>query len=134
MAELLIDPDVEAFLVEWLPTQLATLGVEAKADAHKGSPKALGPHIQVRRLGGRRNNRVVDRARVWLICEGPDASGLAKLVRALINSLPRQRLTDLVVYRVEEVSGISNMPGLHQSSARYGQTFEIYTRSKVLSA
>lgn len=133
MAELLTDPDVEAFLVSWLPAKLALLGITAKVTATKPSPKVLGPHVIVRRVGGRRAERVVDRARMLIICEGPNPWSTASKVRALINSLPRQGLTNPIVYRVDEISGIAHMPGL-QNTVRYSQTFEIYTRSTVLSA
>lgn len=136
-AEVIVFPDAEALLVDYLTAELAAHG---EADVHVAvtmpNPRP-NRCVLVPRLGGARRNLVVDAATIGAECWGTsetDAQGLAQLVRGLLAALPGRVLDGTPVYRVEELGGPVNLPDPVSGQARYTLTVAVHVRGRALPA
>lgn len=130
MTEVIVFPDVEKLLTDWLPAQLADYGHAVHVGTSVPNPR---PAIFVRILatGGQRNNLVQDAPTVvyeaWAAKE-TDAVTVAQLTRALIVSLAGQTVGGVMVYRVNEFASPASLPDPLSSQTRYTGTVSILLR------
>ena len=129
MTEVIVFPDAEQILGDWLAAQLTTQGLTVPVSTRPPDPRPTR-FITLRRVGGARANLVTDAALISIESwaeQGSAALVLAQLVRGLLLSAPG-RLSTATVYRVREASGPGNLPDPVSEHARYTQTFEVRLR------
>lgn len=130
MAEVIVFPDAEQVLGDWLSAQLAALGDDTAVSTRAPDPRP-GRFVVLQRTGGPRTSLVVDAPQITVECwadEESAASDLAQLVRALLISASGMRTAGTTIYRVREASGPGNLPDPVSPQARYTQVFEIQLR------
>jgi hypothetical protein len=119
-------PDVEAELVGWLT---ATVGVPTSTRVPNPRPDRW---VRVMRTGGPRSSLNVDGAQItfeaWDVTS-PDAAGLARQVRSVVNALAGQTVGGMLVVRVEEFAGPANLPDPHSETPRYSWTAAVHARA-----
>lgn len=129
MAELIVFPDVEKLLIDYLTPRISCHVGDAVPN-----PRPV-EFVTINRHGGPRRNLVVDSAQIGVECWsdlGSHASDLAQLVRAHFNSLSGQVLSGVQVYKVREFAGPANLPDSRSSQSRYVQTFGVDVRGTAL--
>lgn len=134
MAEVIVFPDLEGLLVEYLSEALAVRGESAEAAITVPDPRP-DRFVLVPRIGGVRRNLVVDAATIAVECwarTDAQAAALAALVRGLVGVLPSQRLNGVPIYRVDEYSGPANLPDPRTAQARYTFTVAIAYRGTAI--
>lgn len=129
MPDVIVFPDVEQIIGDWLADQLAARGIDAPVGTRAPDPRP-GRFVVVQRTGGPRANLVTDAPLIivesWADQEGA-AHDLAQVVRGLLHTAPG-RVPAATVYRVQETGGPGNLPDPVSPQARYTQTFEIRLR------
>jgi len=129
VAELIVFPDVEQLLIDYLTPSLA---VPVGTAVPNPRPTSF---VTVNRFGGPRRGLVVDDAQLgfeyWAERES-QAAQLAQLVRAHINALQGQRVNGVQVYRVREFAGPANLPDPLSGQPRYVQQFGVQVRGTAL--
>jgi hypothetical protein len=129
VTEVIVFPDVEQILGDWLAEKLAARGSDVPVGTRAPDPRPAS-FITLKRTGGPRANLVTDAALItvesWADQESA-AHDLAQLVRGLLNSAAGQ-VTAATVYRVRETAGPGSLPDPVSPQARYSQTFEIRLR------
>jgi len=130
MAEVIVFPDLENRLVDYLAAALAERGDPAAVSVTVPNPRP-SRFVLVPRIGGVRRNFVVDSATIAVECwddTDAGAADLAALVRGLVGALPGQVLDGVPVYRVDEFAGPANLPDPRSAQARYTFTVSISYR------
>lgn len=136
MTEIIVFPDVEALLCDWLPAQLAAhRAVAVPVSTRVPSPRP-GEFVRVLRTGGVRGGvLILDNPTVtleaWAQTETA-AEALIQLVRGLVNSLPGQMVDGTTFYRVAEFSGPGNLPDPESAQIRYTYSASILLRGSAL--
>lgn len=127
--EVIVFPDAEQVLGDWLAEQLAARGYDVQVGTRPPDPRPAS-FVTLQRTGGPRANLVTDAPLItvesWADQESA-AHDLAQLVRGLLNSAAG-RVTAATVYQVRESGGPGNLPDPVTAQARYTQTFEIRLR------
>jgi hypothetical protein len=129
MGEVIVFPDVEAVVVDFLAEHLSAAGVTIPVSTRVPSPRPAR-FVRVMRTGGAASSIVTDAAQVTVESYGGSESStvvLAQFTRGLLRSMPG-RVSAPVIYRVDEAGGPSNFPDPLTAQTRYSQTFVIYTR------
>ena len=129
MAEVIVFPDAEQVLCDWLEPALAARGTAVPVTTRVPSPRPAR-FVRVIRTGGVRATLVTDAPQVTVESfAGTEAAAaaLAQLCRALLNAAPGQ-VAAAVVYKVVELAGPQNLPDPLTDQIRYTQTFEIHLR------
>lgn len=130
MSGVVIFPDVEALLVDYLTAEFAGRGVDASAHTQIPADRPAR-FVTIPRVGGPARNRVVDMATISVDSWGDrpkDAHDLAQLVRMLFHRLPGMVLDGYPVYRVTEFTGPGNLPDNQSRQSRYTQSFSVFVR------
>lgn len=132
MTEVIVFPDAEQVLGDWLAAALAARGHTVPVGTWPPQPRP-SRFVTLQRTGGTRANLVTDAPLLTVECWadlGSTASDLAQLVRALLNSAAGQ-VGAATCYRVRETAGPGNLPDPVSEQARYTQTFEIRIRGSA---
>lgn len=128
--DVVIFPDIEELLVEYLSAELLEMGVGVPVLTQIPAQRPES-FVSVPRVGGPRRNQVVDAATIsadsWAL-RPKAAHDLAQVVRGLIGALPGQSLGGYPIYRVTEFTGPGNLPDPRSQHARYTQAFSILIR------
>jgi hypothetical protein len=126
---LIVFPDAEQLLCDWLRTSLLNRGYNVPVTT--SVPATRPPSfVRLMRTGGARRTLVSDAAQITVESFAAKESAalmLATMCRALIHAAPGQ-LAAAMVYRVEELAGPQNLPDPTTTQARYTQTFEVHLR------
>lgn len=130
MTEVVIFPDAEGLIVDWLPGELADRGRTVTVSTRVPNPRPA-EFVRVLRVGGPQHNLVQDRPTLvieaWATTESAAAS-LAELSRALIKSTAGTVIGGVMVYRVDEFGGPANHPDPDSAQARYVVTLSMLLR------
>jgi hypothetical protein len=130
MTQVVLFPDAEQLVCDWLPAQLTANSRTAPVVTRVPSPRPA-EFVRVLRAGGPQLNRVQDQPTLvieaWAARESLAAS-LAELARGLLKSLEGQRVGGVMVYRVAEVGGPVNLPDPDSAQARYVLTLSMLLR------
>lgn len=134
MPELIVFPDVEELLTEYLPSKLAELGYDVPVST--AIPvKRPDTFVTVPRRGGTARNLVSDQATIGVECwsTSPKAAyELCQVVRAVIRALRGTSDLGVPVYRIQEYNGPTNLPDSVSTHARYTYTVVIQVRGHAL--
>lgn len=128
MGELVLFPDVEAYLAGVLPTFPDLAGVPVKTRVSNPRPPTF---IRVTRVGGQRRDLITDLASVVVQTWAPtedQAALLAKKTRAALGSLSASDHGGVFVQRSEEVTAPEWFPDPASGTPAYQMTFQIQTR------
>lgn len=127
----LLFPDATAVVIDALDADLAD-PVHAKVPATRPAR-----FYRVLRTGGPRRNLVVDGAQItvesWAESD-EDAQGMAQEARGILHTLPGQVIGDVLVCRVDELSGPANLPDPLSDQPRYTQSFSVALRGSAASS
>lgn len=121
-------PDVELMLTGWLRTALAGPRVVRRLPANL---EQVLPLLQVTRVGGGRQQQVLDRPRVdfdYYALSDEAASDGARLVESLLPTLRGVTTGGGTVGRVDIESGASWRPDWNERVRRYGLTAVLLVR------
>lgn len=129
--EVIVFPDVEQLLVEWLPGRLQAAGITVTVVTAVPSPRPA-EFVRVLRVGGTAAEFYRDRATMlveaWAGLESR-AYEIAAVCRGLINALPGFDIGGYPpVYKVEEASGPANLPDPTSAQHRYTATYALHVR------
>lgn len=133
VAELIVDPDAETVLVDYLAGELSGRPDYATALVATRKPATMPPlMVRIMRTGGPRADLVQDAPQLTVDAYGEteeDASGLATICRALIQAGALQGYMGATpIGTVREFSGPSNMPDPQTSRIRYTATYVVQMR------
>jgi hypothetical protein len=133
MTEVLVFPDVEAAVIDYLKTQLAAFTTTAVVVNMIPKPR---PHrmVKVNRTGGVRLDLVREQAQITYECwdtKPETAHDLAQVVRGLLWAMP-DRYQAVVTYKVTDLGGPSDLPDPDTALPRYTGTVLITTRGNAL--
>lgn len=130
MTEVIVFPDAEGLICDWLPGELADRGRTVTVSTKVPNPRP-SEFVRVIRAGGPQLNLVQDRptliVEAWAATESAAAS-LAELSRALIKSTAGTVIGGVTVYRVDELGGPNNNPDPDSAQARYTVTLSMLLR------
>lgn len=130
MTEVVVFPDVEGLVCDWLPAELAARSRTVTVSTKVPNPRPA-EFVRVIRTGGPQLNLVQDQptlvVEAWAATESAAAS-LAELARALLKSTAGQQVGGVMVYRVDEIGGPQNLPDPDSAQARYVFTLSILLR------
>lgn len=135
MREVIVFPDIEQLLVDWLTEHLPEYGytVPVSTQIPDERPESF---VTVPRVGGPRRNLVVDSPTIscdsYAIRPKP-ALELAQVVRGIIHAAAGQVLGGYQVYRVTEFTGPGNLPDNRSAHSRYTQAFSILVRGHAVA-
>lgn len=134
VGEVIAFPDIEDLLQQYLTAALAARG--DTATVHISVPTTRPDRfVLVPRVGGIRQNLVVDAATIGVECWAStpgQAFGLVRLVRALLGSAAGTVVGGVQVYRVTEAGGPANLPDPLSQHARYILTVEVAVRGAAI--
>ncbi len=129
-------PDVEAIVVAHLKQELTARGDTAAVST--GIPASRPPRlVRVGRTGGAQRDAVTDMPQVLIECwdtRTNTASGLARLVRSLIQALPVNATYGGQVRHVSEFGGLTFYPDPLSGSPRYQFAVQLNIRGNALEA
>lgn len=131
MAQPILFPDVAAEVGAWLREQL-----NVDTDTRVPNPRP-DEWLMVRRVGGPRRDLVIDDATLaieaWSVSDA-NSHDLAQLARAYLIAMVGETVGDsLFVYRVDELSGVANLPDPESTQSRHTFTVAVTVRGVVLS-
>lgn len=133
MTEVIVFPDVEAVLIDYLGDALAGRGVNVPVVTAVPSPRP-DRFVRVERTGGPISSLfLLDNPTVAVEAWGSsesDAAELIGLVRGLLHAMPGE--DDAPVYRVAEFSGPGNLPDPTSGQHRYSFTASLLVRGSAL--
>lgn len=134
MTEVILAPDAEQLVCDWLQPELAARGRDVPVGTRVPNPRPA-EFVRVVQSGGDRLNIV--QVRPTLLVEGwasteSAARSLTELARGLIRSMPGQQIAGVMVYRVDELGGPSNLPDPDSAQARYTLTLSLLVRATAL--
>ncbi len=134
--ETVVFPDVEAIVVAHLKQELAARGDTAAVST--GIPSSRPPRlVRIRRTGGAQRDAVTDLPQMLVECwdtRSDLASGLGRLVRSLIQSLPWDATHGGRVRHVFEMGGLTYYPDPLSDSPRYQFLVQLNVRGDALEA
>lgn len=137
MSEVIVAPDVETLLIQYLTAELATRSpwTTTKAYAKVPNPRPTG-FVRVLRTGGVRD-RFIDTATVAIEAWHNDpiqASALMQLVRGLLHAIDRVTYSGSTYqfYDPQEFSGPANLPDPDSVQERYTETFSVGVRATAV--
>lgn len=134
MTEVILFPDLEAAVIDYLTGELAAFDADATVDNTVPDPRPTRL-VRVLRTGGARTGVVLEDAQLTIDCWDvlvEDAHDLAQLCRGLMTAMP-YRYPDTVTYRVHEVGGPNNQPDPDTASPRYTFTVLITARGTAIA-
>ena len=134
MSEVIVFPDVEALVVEGLSDALTARGRNAYVSTRTPNPRQPDM-VRVSRTGGARRDLVTDQPMVTVECwgeDGPAASELARLCRALVWSWGGSMVAGEWVRAVREVGGVVSFPDPDTALPRYQFTVQLDTRGEAI--
>lgn len=138
MAEVIVAPDVETLIVQYLTGRYAAIPAYATIKAYTKVPATRPALFQrVLRTGGVRRQIVIDNAQITLESWGNDAIAavnLAQLTRGLMFAIDRVTYAGSTYqfYEPQEFSGPANLPDPDSDQERYTQTFSVGVRGSAL--
>lgn len=138
MDEVILFGDIEAALIAYLRTELATRGdtAEVHGDGFRPSSSQKRPDrlVVVKRLGGVKRNLVTDGANIDIHCYDPDdPRALAETVRGIIHATRGETVGGLLIHRIDEYSGPSKVPNMPSANPRYTFAMTIQYRGSAES-
>lgn len=133
-AEVILFPDTEALLVDYLTGALPARGfpVPVAVSIPVTRPTAF---VVVPRRGGTRRNLVTDQATIGVECYAKTAQAahdLARMTRGLIHALRGKVVGGVVVQRVQEYAGPANLPDTVSTHSRYVFTVALDVRGTAV--
>jgi hypothetical protein len=126
---MILDPDVEHLLIDYLNEQLPAHGVDLPVADRV--PVTAGPAATLIRTGGTRRDLVTDVAQITVDVRHVDnaqAVAALQMVRALLNDLWSRTVSGHRVYQVSELSGPYSNP-TSSELFRYSQSFLVAVRA-----
>lgn len=137
MIPIMVFPDVELLVVDYLRGELELRNEDYAQDAtlgtRKPSPMPAGAVIQIRRVGGLQNTEVSEAARIDVLVWHDDekqAMDLTQLARALLHQM--RGTTTPTVYRVEDFAGPARFADPDSDQPRCLLTVEVTVRGDEL--
>jgi hypothetical protein len=130
---MLVDPDVESLLIDYLTTALPAHGLP-NVPVSDRPPQTGVESVVLYRTGGVRRDLVSDQAQITIDVRaalGSRAVEIIQLVRALLNDLWGFAIDGFAVYDVNELSG-PYVSQTEKDPIRYSQSFLVVVRSKTL--
>lgn len=137
MTELLVAPDVETLVVQYLNAELATRSPWTTTEAYTKVPmNRPAAFVRILRTGGTRT-RFIDTATLALESWADDAitaSNLAQTVRALMFNIDRVTYDSVTYqfYAPQEFAGPANLPDPDSVMERYTETFSVGVRATAV--
>jgi hypothetical protein len=133
--EVIVFPDVEQVLCDWLTTALTAHGQAVPVSTRIPNPRPA-KFVRLIRTGGTVGPVLVLDGPIvaieaWAATES-QAAALLQLTRGLIATLPGQDIGGVTFYRVTEVGGPGNLPDPVSDQARYTYTVSILLRGQAL--
>lgn len=129
-------PDPVVIVLRFLVQQLLNLGHPVPMGTKIPNPRPP-EFVLVRRVGGSRQNFVVDAARLaieaWSTTPG-DAADLAEQCRALVLSMQGTVQSSIPIYQVIDVGGPGDLPDPLSDQPRYSFAVEMHIRGGVRTA
>lgn len=128
---MILDPDVESLLIDYLATALPGAGIP-NVPVSDRPPQAGVESVVLYRTGGVRRDLVSDQAQITIdvrAATGSRAMTIIQRVRALLNDLWGFAIGGFAVYDVNELSGPYVSP-TEKDPIRYSQSFLVVVRSK----
>jgi hypothetical protein len=128
---MLIDPDAEKLLIDFLATALPDNGFP-DVEVSDRYPQAKVESVTVIRTGGARRDIVTDQPQISIdvrAARNSRAVEIINVVRALINDLWGTALDGFMIYNVDELSGPYSNPA-EPDWCRYSQNFILAIRAK----
>ena len=125
--EVILFPDAEALVVSFLNGELTARGDTARVSTRVPTARP-DRFVRVSLAGGTRANLAQDAPMLTIECwdkTGVDASDLARLVRALVWSMPGRDGLTAFVFRVVEVGGLQFYPDPNTTLPRYQFTVQL---------
>lgn len=126
---MIIDPDVESLLINYLAGELPRYGIDAPVADR--TPQQGKTSVVLIRTGGTRRDLVTDNAQITVDVRATTNSECVHIinhVRALLLDLWSRRLDQHQVYDVGELSGPYSNP-TSTDLVRYSQSFLVAVRS-----
>lgn len=134
MTDLVVMPDSEQLVIDYLTEVLPLLGFSAVVATRVPNPRPASS-VAVIRTGGVSPTMVSDMAEISIDYRDHSESGAASLAqagRAALKALAGQIFRGVMVYRIDEASGLSNYPDPYTpDEARYQQLMTIHVRGTV---
>jgi hypothetical protein len=130
MTEVIVFPDAEAVVVDYLRTELDARGPAIPVGTRVPNPRP-SIFVQVERQGGPRRNIVVDDAQIGISAwadRQQDAQDLVQLCRGLLWAAVGTTQGGVQVHRVEEFAGPALLPDPLSDQPRYVLTVQISLR------
>ena len=129
---MIVDPDVEHLLINYLNTALPDHGCTIPVADRVPPGGGDIPAITLVRTGGARRDLVTDEAQITVDARDVDNAAAITaliLVRALLNDLWGQALAGHQVYTVRELTGPYSNPTTTSELSRYTQSFLVAVRA-----
>jgi hypothetical protein len=126
---MIVDPDVEQLVIDYLATELPNHGITAPVGDR--TPQQGTTSVVVIRTGGTRRDLVTDQAQITIDVRAPINSECVQIInwaRALMLDLWGCQLAGHPVYQVTELSGPYSNP-TSTDLVRYSQSFLVAVRS-----
>lgn len=130
MNEVIVFDDIEDVLRLHLTDRLAEYGRAVPVSATVPTPRP-DEFVVVPRIGGPRQNLVVDSPLIGVECwsdKASDALSLAQLTRGLIFAMQGETIEGVTIYRVQEAAGPALLPDPDSAQARYVFTVQLDMR------
>lgn len=137
MPEVLVAPDAETLIVQYLTGELATRAPYTQVKAYTNVPNPRpAMWVRVLRTGGTRDF-IIDRPSITLEAwaeTGVAAMSLMQLVRGLMHAIDQVTYGGAThqFYDPEEFSGPANLPDPESGQERYTETFSVGVRATAL--
>lgn len=132
--DVIVFPDVEQLVCDFLPDELAARSWDVTVGTRVPNPRP-SKFVRVLAVGGVRRNLVQGNPTVvvegWADKES-DARNLCDLARALVVSMAQRDDLPSTVYRVDELSGVANLPDPDSAQSRYTVTLALLIRGSAL--
>lgn len=137
MVEVLVAPDVETLVVQYLTAELASRSPWTTTKAYTKVPRTRPTaFVKVLRIGGVRS-QFIDTPTLALESWADNAitaSNLAQMVRGLMFAIDRVTFHSVTYqfYKPQEFSGPSNLPDPDSAMERYTETFSVGVRATAV--
>lgn len=137
MVEVLVAPDSETIVVQYLTSELASRSPWTSTKAYTKVPKTRPvSFVRVLRTGGTRT-QFIDTPTLTLESWANDAitaSNLAQMVRGLMFAIDRVTYSGHLYqfYDPQEFSGPANLPDPDSAQERYTETFSVGVRATAV--
>lgn len=137
MAEVIVAPDVETIVIQYLTAEFAARAGYTTTKAYSKIPASRpAKFVRVLRTGGV-FDFVIDRAQITLEAwadKAADAMALMQLTRGLMHAIDRVTVSGVTYqfYDPQEFSGPANLPDPESGQERYTETFSVGVRATAL--